>query len=300
MQNTFLGVSLGLVATFLFNIGALVQKNSLNEISEIEFKHIKSSVHEMIKNKRFLLGFLMEALGGIIHKIAINYGGLSLIQPLLSVGFIFLAVFSKKIANESIDAKTAVGIVFLILTPFFLIWSEIMAPTLENARTEDFISIILFLVMLSLINLVFRLISNLIPFFWIFVTSIWLSMGALCIQAAMMVIGSKGYDLILDFRVIFLMLFTQSEFIFAWIFLVLIGIFDTIGWFSLQMGLQRNPAAQFVPIVLTLYTLLPVIVSVILFNQNIQNPTVYMIGLICASIGTLILGKYKIIKEKML
>ncbi len=299
MQNTILGIILGLIATFLFNVGALIQKNSLNEISEIKFNNLKSSVKEMIKNHKFMIGFSMEAFGGMLHKIAINYGGLSLVQPILSVGFIFLAIFSKRITNESIDTKTAIGIILLILTPFFLVWSEISVSNIAGDRTEDFVSIILFLGLLSLLNLVFRFLANEIPFFWVFVPSIWLSMGALCIQSAMIFIGFEGYDLILDFQIIIFKLFTQSDYLFVWIFFLLVGIFDTVGWFSLQMGLQRNPAAHFVPIVLTLYMLLPVIAGVIMFNQHIQRFPIYILGLCFASIGTLILGKYKIIKEKM-
>lgn len=298
MINLILGFTLGLFAAFLFNVGALIQKHSLNEISDIKLKTIKNSIKEMINNKKFLLGFLMEALGGVIHKIAINYGGISLVQPLLSVGFVFLAIFSKKITNESIDIKTGIGIFSLILTPFFIMFSEIMPPNIEIVRMDILMLFFTTIFLIVLINLVFILIAKKIVMIWIFITSIWLSLGAFCLQGAFIFIKNKGLDLILDLKVLISLLFGSTDFLFVWILFGLTGIFDTLGWFSLQIGLQKNPAAQFVPIVLTLYTIIPVLGGVIIFNQIIGNFSIYIIGIIFASIGTLILGKYKIIKEK--
>jgi uncharacterized membrane protein len=136
MQNLFLGISLGLFAAFLFNIGALIQKFSLNEMNEISLKKFQKSIKEMAGNKIWMLGFLMEFVGGIIHKIAINYGGITVVQPLLSVGFIFLALFSNKITKEKIDNQTIPSIIFLILTPFLISRSNIFPPSIEIIKFD--------------------------------------------------------------------------------------------------------------------------------------------------------------------
>lgn len=61
-----------------------------------------------------LLGFALYALGALLMIIAFRYGSLSVLHPLLSVGYLFGLFFGSFILHEIITYKELIGTVIIL------------------------------------------------------------------------------------------------------------------------------------------------------------------------------------------
>jgi undecaprenyl phosphate-alpha-L-ara4N flippase subunit ArnE len=62
-----------------------------------------------------LMGFLLYAIGAIIMIAAYRYGSLSVLQPILSLNYVFSILLGVFILHENISILKLVGIAVIIL-----------------------------------------------------------------------------------------------------------------------------------------------------------------------------------------
>ena len=62
-----------------------------------------------------LLGFLLYGLGAVIMILAFQYGEVSVLQPMLSIGFALSVVLGHFVLGEAITGKKIAGIVLIII-----------------------------------------------------------------------------------------------------------------------------------------------------------------------------------------
>jgi undecaprenyl phosphate-alpha-L-ara4N flippase subunit ArnE len=63
---------------------------------------------------QLLLGFLFYGVGAIVMLIAYRYGKLSVLQPMLSLNYIFAIIIAWAVLNEPITSIKIVGIVIIV------------------------------------------------------------------------------------------------------------------------------------------------------------------------------------------
>lgn len=66
------------------------------------------------------IGFFIYCIGAILMIIAYRYGSLSVLQPILSVNYIFSTVLSVIVLHEYINTTKIIGIVIIILGVIFI------------------------------------------------------------------------------------------------------------------------------------------------------------------------------------
>jgi uncharacterized membrane protein len=72
------------------------------------------SIKGTLKNKNLVIGILIYGLGTITYIIALRGAELSIIYPLVSTTYIWIAVFSQKILGEKMNAIKWAGIMLIL------------------------------------------------------------------------------------------------------------------------------------------------------------------------------------------
>jgi drug/metabolite transporter (DMT)-like permease len=65
-------------------------------------------------NRYLILGFLFYGVGAVLMTVAFRFGSLSVLHPLLSVGYVFALLLGITFLNEQITAMRAIAIVLII------------------------------------------------------------------------------------------------------------------------------------------------------------------------------------------
>ncbi|MBY9004698.1 MAG: hypothetical protein KGD73_12040 [Candidatus Lokiarchaeota archaeon] len=121
MEGYITGVFLAIIAGSINNIGLVLQKKVVNEVSE-EAKFFRS----LVKKPLWITGLLMELIiGSVFFMIAQIYIGPALIPGLMAFGLIFLAIGSVKIVGETLKKVEIIGIIIMIFAIFLLGLSEL-------------------------------------------------------------------------------------------------------------------------------------------------------------------------------
>lgn len=105
MSNKKKGISLMLFSAFATCSGQLMWKLSATGNDQALF---------------LIIGFALYALGAILMISAFQFGEVSMLQPMLSIGFVISLVLGRIVLNESINAQKITGVILIVIGMFFL------------------------------------------------------------------------------------------------------------------------------------------------------------------------------------
>ncbi|HMF32646.1 MAG TPA: hypothetical protein VKK79_14580 [Candidatus Lokiarchaeia archaeon] len=275
------GIALALVATIFFNYAPLLMKVGLGQMKEISSSNLWASIKGMFQNRKWLAGFGLGIVGGIVYFVALEIAGVTIVQPLLNFGFIVLAIMAHRLLGETLDLKAKFAIVILIAMPFFIALSQVTPPNLyPNYRNMVWFSVVLLIILGVL-----YLISRKIVILWAITTGILLGMTAVFTQW---------------FTNIFFQVLSSTGNIFlaVWdgiIALLFLGAVTIVGTFVFnQIGLQKNPASRFNPINGTTNVTLGILGGIIVFGQTVTCWGFYITGFVMGIIGIMLLTRYQV------
>jgi drug/metabolite transporter (DMT)-like permease len=66
-------------------------------------------------NRHLILGFLFYGIGAVLMTIAFRFGSLSVLHPLLSMGYVFALLLGITFLHEQITAMQAIAVVLIIV-----------------------------------------------------------------------------------------------------------------------------------------------------------------------------------------
>lgn len=281
MLETLIGVILALVATIMFNLAPIFQKGLVDDIPEIEIKNLGSSIKAMFQSPRWLLGTLMGVFGGIPYFFALQLAGIIVVQPLLNFGFIAMVIAANRMLGESLDLKSKIAILLMMIMPVFIAFADVS----EAVTLTDPADFLLLNLIYTITILITGLFGKKVPVLWAFTTGLCFSLGALNLQAVTLNIDFGQIDTLIS----------QIFGVLHWA--ILSGLFNIVGTFLAQIGLQRNEASKFNPINQTLNNTGALLGGVVIFLQVPGSIPLYTIGFLMGAIGVAILGRYEITDE---
>lgn len=280
--ESVLAVILALISTILFNIAPILQKEAVDLMDKIEAKNFIKSIIIMFKNKKWLLGTILSVLGGIPYVIALNLGGITIVQPLINFGFIVMVIFANKRLGERLDKLGKIGITLMIIMPLFIALGQVTEPVMYS----DPLRIYIYTLVISVFALICHVIARKIKIFWAPACGLWFSLGALYTQALIKSLDFSNFNVLI------------SSVFAAWFSIVALALFNFLGMFLGQIGLQKNIASQYNPINQTLNNISAFLGGIIIFSQVIQSPIMYSIGFILGILGVFALAKYNVDDKK--
>ena len=66
-------------------------------------------------NFNLIIGFFLYSIGAILMIIAFRFGSLSVLHPLLSIGYVFALFIGTYFLGESLTTKHIIGNVFIVV-----------------------------------------------------------------------------------------------------------------------------------------------------------------------------------------
>ncbi|MGH3785638.1 MAG: DMT family transporter [Pseudonocardiaceae bacterium] len=118
-----LAVVLSLLAAVCFGIASMLQHHGANQVRRRFPLHPQLLV-DVARQRWWLLGIVAEVIAVALHMVAVNFGPLSVVQPLLALGLVVAlplqAVFGRVVSRRALlaAALTVAGlVVFLAVQP---------------------------------------------------------------------------------------------------------------------------------------------------------------------------------------
>ncbi len=105
-------ILLMILVTFIFTIGNSMLKRAADNFSW--------DIIGSIFNIYLILGLFMVLIGGILFIIALKYGELSVLYPIVSLSFVWVVLYSKIFFGETLFLWQYIGIAFIVLGVSFL------------------------------------------------------------------------------------------------------------------------------------------------------------------------------------
>ncbi len=105
-------LALMVLVTFIFTIGNSMLKKAADNFSW--------DIVASIFNIYIIGGFFLVFVGGMLFIIALKYGELSILYPIVSLSFVWVAIFSHFVFDELLHVWQYSGIFLIILGVVFL------------------------------------------------------------------------------------------------------------------------------------------------------------------------------------
>ena len=94
-----------LISSFVGAIGAFFLKRASTYLN----------IKTFFKSKNLIIGLILYSVSSIIFIIALKYGELTLLYPLVSTTYIWTLIISNKFLGEKIHKKNWLGILIIII-----------------------------------------------------------------------------------------------------------------------------------------------------------------------------------------
>lgn len=262
-----LSIFLAILAYSMLNIGMALEKKGAAELPFIEKQSFFQNIRNFLKNKPWLIGFILTNVQWIFFLVALEYGSLSLVTPMMGVGLVVLVIFSYFYLKENISKLEIFGIIFIIIGVVILGATNPNEETLytldEMIEKLSSLESIIFFVVFTILSLLLISFSILKKFSYAdiafgFSGGIFSGLGVIFSKAFM-----SGLDFT-DFSNTFLTSIASWEW---WIFLLILIIFNIVSMILPLVGFQRGKAIIVTPIFAILGLITPVLGGIIIFSE---------------------------------
>ncbi|AIM16233.1 MULTISPECIES: EamA family transporter [Neobacillus] len=103
LNSNFVGIGLMILSAFCTAFGQLFWKLS-----------------DAALNIELIIGFILYFLGALTMTIAFRFGQLSILHPLLSIGYVISLFLGVLFLNETISLNAIIGVIFIISGVFII------------------------------------------------------------------------------------------------------------------------------------------------------------------------------------
>lgn len=117
-----LAIFLSVLSSLIGSVGAIYLKMASNKgiFKQINLskKNKFSEIHKnniFINNKELIIGFTLYIIGILTFVPALMYGELSILYPIISLSYVWVALISMKVFKEKVSSVKWIGIVLIII-----------------------------------------------------------------------------------------------------------------------------------------------------------------------------------------
>ena len=117
-------IVLVLISTLLGVLGQLSLKQGMKNIGNFEVKDFLSSrIFELVAEKFVVIGIVLYAIATLLWLVVLSKAELSFAYPMLAIGYILIAIFSKIFFGENVTFVRFFGILLISMGVFLLLKS---------------------------------------------------------------------------------------------------------------------------------------------------------------------------------
>ena len=282
----FLAILFGILSYSMLNIGLVLEKKAAAELPAVEKHSFFSNIKNFLTNKVWLFGFLLTSVQWFLFLIALQFGSVSLVTPMMGIGLAVLVLFSVFFLKEKISIKELAGMVCTIVGVVILGATSLEETTYSldelNQRLGSLEGII-FLGAMAVFMAIFILFSALRKFAFADI-AFGFSGG---VASGVGVLFSKAFSSAIDFSDF------KNSFIIAvhhwewWLYLVLLLAFNILSTALPQVGFQKGKAIIVSPLFSVSALVTAVIGGVIVYSEWSNLSIGFIIGKIVALVVTI-------------
>jgi len=113
-----------LFSVLLGVFGQLSLKQGMKNIGTFEVKYLFSNrIFELIKEKFIIVGVATYSIAFFLWLVVLSKAELSFAYPMLAIGYILIAIFSRIFFNENVTEIRLIGIILISIGVFLLLKS---------------------------------------------------------------------------------------------------------------------------------------------------------------------------------
>jgi multidrug transporter EmrE-like cation transporter len=117
-------IVLVLISVLLGVLGQLSLKQGMKNIGNFEVKDFLSNkIFELVAEKFVVIGIVLYAIATLLWLVVLSKAELSFAYPMLAVGYILIAIFSKIFFGENVTFVRFLGILLISIGVFLLLKS---------------------------------------------------------------------------------------------------------------------------------------------------------------------------------
>lgn len=134
-------VAVTLAATLAIQLGYFLWKLAADEIPPIGTTSGKAVVRRLLGNRKWMLGLVLTVIGWLLFVKAADLGEVSIVQPLMSVGDVFLVLLAVVFLGERLSRMEWLGLAITVVGAVWLASeAALVAPeTIDWPRMAAFL-----------------------------------------------------------------------------------------------------------------------------------------------------------------
>ncbi len=266
-------ILLTLTSSFLIQLGYFIWKISLNELPRVGKDKVRVVLVGFLTNPKWLLGMFLRLFGLALFIKATHIGAISLVQPLMSIGDLFVVLLAYIFLHERLVKLEWVGMGVIIAGAAMIACEAKIAET----TTIDWVHIICFILIAAcvLISLVFLgMRTRFTEIFLGIAVGVEFGISSILAKAMTSSLALSGHPV------------NVMSCVLNPIFPVIL-ISNITGLVILQMAFQNGRASVVLPIQLSVVNGVAVLGGVFLFSENVSMFRVG--GVILIFLGTFLM-----------
>ncbi|HME52081.1 MAG TPA: hypothetical protein VKM55_07675 [Candidatus Lokiarchaeia archaeon] len=299
-----IGFGAGLLATIMFNIAPIMQKSGFNQISMQFPGQEPFPLGELLKNRRWFFGFLVNLIAGLPFIVSISIIGISVLQPLTAFGYLLLVYVAVKKLGEKLTSTAIIGVIVLALMPLFLTLSAVSNTKVNMLDPVAITTIVVFSAISCAASLGIAVVDKVSrnkersSLLWANLSGIISALGSIWTQAIFAFLQSGGYNLFSEIFSgdLFVKIAIANPFVIsAIISLIPTLVFTVLGFIGQQVGYKKGNATLVYPVSQSVNILVSITGGIVIFGQQVGVPACYVIAIAFTLLGTLLVGKFQTI-----
>src|SRR5271157_3967501 len=291
VADLVIGVSLGVLAGFFFNIGAVYLKKGVATLNDITLSDLKT-IWALFKNRTWMFGFILGVAGNLPYFVAQAFAGIAIVQPLTNTGYIGMAIFATKVLGERLRLAEKAAIGLLIIAPFFLSFAGVSgayATLTLPIWGSFFLFSAVILVLLGGLFVTKKRVPARAGEFLAVNSGVMYGIASLSSQLLTITLNPllkagtlQGVDWLGFLPAVFLWLVAN----------LVAGLWQ-------QQGLQKTAASRAIPLSCPGNLIIPVVGGIIIFGQVVGNWAFFLVGVAIIGIAVIVFSRLQAeIEEK--
>jgi hypothetical protein len=275
-----LGVLLALAGTSGVNLGFAIQKEALGRLPPLRSMPLPRQLSLMFGSGRWLMGLATGLAGGCSNFAAIALVGM----------------YGRRRLGERLSPRAMVGVACLVVLPALIAFARV-GPAVDSVL-QPAVRLRFLLAVAGVLGscLLLWLFSARLPLLLAAVSGILYTVTPLTMQSVLQLLAATGLPLVPAVLFLLARFFTRP----AGAVTLGIALFgstvSSVRYYIHQVGLQRNPATRFNPIMQAVNVVTGVALGIAVYGQSLGRPLLYLVALGCAMAGILLLSP--LVKEQ--
>ncbi|MHA1268338.1 MAG: hypothetical protein ACTSPY_01005 [Candidatus Helarchaeota archaeon] len=287
-MNLIIGILLGLIGAAINNFGLVLQKRQVNKKQPPDIKNEGSldiDIIKFLKDPIWVLGILMQTILYLPFLIiALDYIGVTLLQPLSNSGIIILVLGLIFLLNEKIRKIEIVGIILMVSGVISIAFGNVVGDiTLSHFLSpQPLLNFWIFFIIIIILSLIFLILAIKIKRIRLAILGFLMGNCYAIVSISLQLFEISLSELGTAISILVLILGMLGAVI-GTIFGILLA----------QEAFKRGQAINIIPFSQISMNLFPILTGLFVFGQNILSPIYFWIGVISIIISASLLARFQ-------